>query len=222
MPSAVTVGSLAFVIAAGVGLVAMTASASKEGSASAPPVPASAHSTAASPTRTSTTTTLTAPTRATTLTAPTKTTTTPTAPARTTTPTAPARTTTPPAPTRTTTTPVEPTNTTTPVEPTQTQHKREDTKPTQPDAVPSVFVEVYNNSGITGLAAQQAAALQGAGWNVAATDNWYGNIPANTVYYPPQLHEEAVQLAEVLGVPRLIPAVAPMQFDRLTVIFVSA
>ena len=90
-----------------------------------------------------------------------------------------------------------------------------------PDAVPGVLVEVYNNSGITGLAAQKASMLQNAGWNVAATDNWYGDIPVSTVYYPPQLLDEARQLAEVLGVARVQPAVAPMQFDRLTVIFTS-
>ncbi len=101
-------------------------------------------------------------------------------------------------------------------------HNRKDPPPAQPDAVPKVLVEVYNNSGISGLAAQEAAVLQSAGWSVAATDNWYGNIPANTVYYPPQLQDEAVQLAKVLGVQRLMPAVAPMQFDRLTVILTTA
>lgn len=91
-----------------------------------------------------------------------------------------------------------------------------------PNAAPTVLVEVYNNSGVTGLAAQKASLLEGAGWNVAATGNWYGTIPANTVYYPPQLHAAARKLAKVLGVLRLRPAVAPMQFDRLTVIFTSA
>jgi hypothetical protein len=84
-----------------------------------------------------------------------------------------------------------------------------------------VLVEVYNNSGIGGLAAEKAALLEGAGWNVAATDNWYGNIPANTVYYPPHLRAAALRLAKTLGVQRLQPAVAPMQFDRLTVIYTS-
>ena len=89
------------------------------------------------------------------------------------------------------------------------------------DAVPQVFVEVYNNSGITGLAAEKAAILQGSGWNVAATDNWYGDIPENTVYYPDGLRAEALQLAKVVDITRLHAAVSPMQFDRLTVIFVS-
>ena len=87
--------------------------------------------------------------------------------------------------------------------------------------MPDVLVAVYNNTGITGLAAQKAAVLEGAGWKVAATDNWYGSIPADTVYYPPQLHGAAVKLAKVLHITRLRPAVAPMQFDRLTVILSS-
>lgn len=87
--------------------------------------------------------------------------------------------------------------------------------------MPPVLVEVFNNSGVTGLAAAKAALLQGAGWNVAATDNWYGNIPANTVYYPAKLEADARKLAKTLHVTRLRPAVSPMRFDRLTVIFTS-
>jgi len=71
-------------------------------------------------------------------------------------------------------------------------------------------------------AEQAADVLRGAGWNVSATDNWYGNIPADTVYYPPALHDAAVKLAKVLHIERLHTAVAPMRFDRLTVIMVSS
>jgi hypothetical protein len=84
--------------------------------------------------------------------------------------------------------------------------------------VPSVLVVLFNNTGVTGVAEKKAAILEGAGWNVAATDNWYGKIPANTVYYPPQLRPDAVKLAKVLHIRRLHAAVAPMQFDELTVI----
>ena len=94
------------------------------------------------------------------------------------------------------------------------------THPQRPDPVPKVFVEVYNNSGVSGLAAETAQVLERAGWNVAATDNWYGNIPANTVYYPDALHSQAKKLAKVLHITRIRPAVSPMQFDRLTVILV--
>jgi hypothetical protein len=87
------------------------------------------------------------------------------------------------------------------------------------DVVPDTLVEVYNNSGISGLAADKSAFLQGAGWKVAGADNWYGDIVASTVYYPAGLKADAEQLAKVLHIMRLRPAVAPMQFDRLTVIF---
>jgi hypothetical protein len=90
------------------------------------------------------------------------------------------------------------------------------------DVVPKTLVVVYNNSGISGLAADQAAFLEGAGWQVAGTDNWYGNIVSDTVYYPPGLRADAGQLAEVLDIERLRPAISPMQFDRLTVIFTQA
>jgi LytR cell envelope-related transcriptional attenuator len=80
------------------------------------------------------------------------------------------------------------------------------------------YVEVYNNSAIKGLAARTAAALQDVGWQVVATDNWYGNIPSNTVYYPAKLKSQANLLAKDLGIRRTHPAVAPMRFDRLTVV----
>lgn len=92
----------------------------------------------------------------------------------------------------------------------------------QVDVVPDTLVEVYNNSGIAGLAADKSAFLQGAGWKVAGADNWYGDIPANTVYYPAELKADAEQLAKALHIKRLRPAVAPMQFDRLTVIFTTS
>jgi hypothetical protein len=86
-------------------------------------------------------------------------------------------------------------------------------------AVPSVLVVLFNNQGVTGVAEQKAAALESAGWNVSATDSWYGKIPSDTVYYPPQLRVAAVKLAKFLHIARLHAAVAPMQFDELTVIF---
>jgi hypothetical protein len=80
------------------------------------------------------------------------------------------------------------------------------------------YVEVYNNSTIKGLAARTAAALQDVGWQVVATDNWYGNIPSNTVYYPAKLKSQANLLAKDLGIARTHPAVEPMRFDRLTLV----
>jgi hypothetical protein len=81
-----------------------------------------------------------------------------------------------------------------------------------------VYVEVYNNSGITGLAGQVAERATGIGWQVVGSDNWYGTIPSSTVYYPAKLKAAAKQLALDLGVKRTAPAVDPMRFDRLTLI----
>jgi hypothetical protein len=83
---------------------------------------------------------------------------------------------------------------------------------------PQVYVEVYNNTSISGLAASTAAELQDAGWQVVGVDNWYGDIPVSTVYHPDGLEAEAERLADELGIDRVRGAVAPMRFDRLTVI----
>ena len=83
------------------------------------------------------------------------------------------------------------------------------------------LVEVYNNSGIHGLAGRTSRRASGAGWQVVGSDNWYGTISASTVYYPARLHDAAKLLARDLGVHRLRPAIAPMRLDRLTVILTS-
>lgn len=84
-----------------------------------------------------------------------------------------------------------------------------------------VLVEVYNNSGITGLAGEVGAQAGGMGWQVVGSDNWYGTIPASTVYYPAKLKAAARQLALDLGIKRTAPAVDPMRLDRLTVILTA-
>lgn len=98
-------------------------------------------------------------------------------------------------------------------------------KPTTPKPKPKpqvkrgeVHVEVYNNSGIRGLAAETAAKATGVGWSVVGEDNWYGSIAASTVYHPPRLKREARQLALDLGIKRVAPAVGSMKMDRLTLI----
>jgi hypothetical protein len=84
-----------------------------------------------------------------------------------------------------------------------------------------VYVEVYNNSGISGLAGSTATRISGAGWQVVGSDNWYGTIPSSTVYYPERLEAAAKMLARDLGIKRLKPAISPMRFDRLTVILTA-
>jgi hypothetical protein len=81
-----------------------------------------------------------------------------------------------------------------------------------------VYVEVYNNSGITGLAGQVADRATDIGWKVVGSDNWYGTIPATTVYYPQRLKAAAKKLALDLGIQRTALAVDPMRRDRLTLI----
>lgn len=119
-----------------------------------------------------------------------------------------------------------------------TASQQQTTQPASPSATPTVvdkpvvkkkkkpkpiqrsetYVVVFNNSGITGLAADVAGEASAAGWQVVGADNWVGTIPATTVYFPPQLEREAKQLALDLGIDRVVPAVEPMNFDRLTVI----
>jgi hypothetical protein len=84
-----------------------------------------------------------------------------------------------------------------------------------------VYVEVYNNSGIRGLAAATAARATDVGWAVVGEDNWQGLIPTSTVYFPPRLMAAGKQLALDLGVKRTAPAVGVMKRDRLTVILTA-
>lgn len=118
--------------------------------------------------------------------------------------------------------PTEPTGSPSPSaaksKPTQPQRSVPKRRPARDDHGRKAYVEVYNNSGISGLANQTAARLQDTGWKVVGADNWYGNIPSSTVYHPQRLRAEAKQLAADLGIKRVRAAVAPMRFDRLTVI----
>jgi len=98
------------------------------------------------------------------------------------------------------------------------RNERKEPRRDRRPAKPSAYVEVFNNSGVTGLAGETASRLDGAGWQVVGTDNWYGDIPATTVYYPPGLKGQAALLAEETGATRLRPAVDPMRLDRLTLI----
>ncbi len=103
------------------------------------------------------------------------------------------------------------------------EHKKPEHKKKKPAVQRGkVYVEVYNNSGITGLAGQVANSATNAGWNVVGSDNWYGSVPASTVYYPQRLEKAAKVLARDLGIHRTMPAVDPMRLDRLTVILTGA
>ncbi|MFT4083565.1 MAG: LytR C-terminal domain-containing protein [Nocardioides sp.] len=86
-----------------------------------------------------------------------------------------------------------------------------------------IYVEVYNNTNIAGLAGSVASKAETIGWNVVGADNWVGTIPATTVYYPPSLKRAAKQLALDLGIKRLhVADGSSMKGDRLTVVLTGA
>ena len=84
-----------------------------------------------------------------------------------------------------------------------------------------VYIEVYNNSGITGLAGRYAGTATDVGWQVVGSDNWYGTVPGSTVYYPARLEAAGKLLALDLGISRLVPATGSMRLDRLTVVLTA-
>lgn len=92
--------------------------------------------------------------------------------------------------------------------------------PTQsaPPAQRDALVAVLNNSGVGGAAAAFSAKVTAAGWSLGGIGNWTGSIPANTVYYPPGLRSQAELLGRDVGIGRILPSVAPMRMDRLTII----
>ncbi len=99
----------------------------------------------------------------------------------------------------------------------------EEPKKTKPPVERSeVGVVVFNNTSITGLASETLARVQEIGWNGLAADNWYGTIPATTVYFPPGQRDAAQKLALDLGIQRLIPADPAMSDTNLTVILTGA
>lgn len=107
----------------------------------------------------------------------------------------------------------DPSETTTPDEP----------KKTKPPVVRSeVGVVVFNNTSITGLAGEVLAQVQEIGWHGLAADNWYGTIPATTVYFPDGKRDAAQKLALDLGIQRLVPADPAMSDTNLTVILTGA
>lgn len=79
-------------------------------------------------------------------------------------------------------------------------------------------VVVFNNTTISGLAGEVLTRVGEIGWQAVAADNWYGTIPATTVYFPPGMRDAAQKLALDLGVQRLIPADPAMSDTNLTLI----
>jgi hypothetical protein len=81
-----------------------------------------------------------------------------------------------------------------------------------------IYVEVFNNTRVKGLAGGVAEKAKAGGWNVVGSDNWYGTVDGTSVFYPPRLHEAGKALGRDLGIRKVRPAEEPMSFDRLTVI----
>ena len=116
------------------------------------------------------------------------------------------------APSKTTTPkPTEPTTTTeTTPSPTTTTET--------PAADRSAGVSVLNNTTIQGLATTYSAKVKAAGWTDVRVGNWRGSIAGNTVYFPSQLEQQAKLLGDDLGIDRILPSIAGMRTDRLTII----
>jgi hypothetical protein len=92
---------------------------------------------------------------------------------------------------------------------------------TKPATVPDrgAAVVVFNQTGVSGLAANFAARLGQAGWTVAGVDNWVGSVPATTVYYRPGDEAAARTLMKDFPeVGRVRPAISGMPDRGLTVI----
>ncbi|MET0928359.1 MAG: LytR C-terminal domain-containing protein [Aeromicrobium sp.] len=105
----------------------------------------------------------------------------------------------------------EPTEAAPTPEPTQTSEPA-------PEADREATVSVLNNSGVVGAARAFSVKVTGAGWTLGGIGNWTGSIGANTIYYPAGLQDQAELLSDDVDIERVLPSVAPMRMDRLTII----
>lgn len=99
--------------------------------------------------------------------------------------------------------------------------KPKPTPTSTPAPTRSVTVSVYNQVGIGGLARRVAGQLQALGWPIGAVSDWRGGVPQDTVYFPAGRQGEAQLLARDLGISRVMPAVAGMSNQNLTVVLAS-
>lgn len=103
-------------------------------------------------------------------------------------------------------------------EPTETTSAPEPTETNPPPARREAAVAVLNNTGIRGLATTFSAKVRDAGWAPGGVGNWRGSVPANTVYFPARLKSQATLLADDVDIDRVLPSIATMGTDRLTII----
>ncbi|HVQ18418.1 MAG TPA: LytR C-terminal domain-containing protein [Actinomycetes bacterium] len=110
-------------------------------------------------------------------------------------------------------------------QPSKTPTKQPTKQPTHQasaQSVPQIPVYVFNQTTISGLAAQVASELESQGWNVVGVDNWRGFVPEDTVYYYPGDQAAANQLSKSLPeIGRVWPATSPMPSHSLTVILAT-
>ena len=76
-----------------------------------------------------------------------------------------------------------------------------------------------NQTGVAGLAARVKERLEAGGWTVTGIDDFRGNVPATTVYYPRGLQAAARALmAQFPEIGRIRPAFSGISTTQLTVI----
>lgn len=107
-------------------------------------------------------------------------------------------------------------------DPTESETPEEPKKTKKPVDRSEHGVVVFNNTSTAGLAGEVLTRVQEIGWRAVAADNWYGTIPATTVYFPPGQRDAAQKLALDLGIQRLVPADPAMSDTNLTVILTGA
>ena len=91
--------------------------------------------------------------------------------------------------------------------------------PSPTPTVEKVPVIVLNQTGISGLAAKFQKELEAAGWTVSGIDDFVGNVPATTVYFPPDMRPAAkLLMREFPVVGRIRPAFSGISTTQLTVI----
>ena len=105
------------------------------------------------------------------------------------------------------------------LDPVPVEKKKKKTPP--PVQRGEVYVSVYNNTNITGLAGDHRLAHRQRRLAGHGLGQLVGTIPATTIYFPPRFKDAADLLSKDLGVTRVLPAVDPMSMDRLTVILTA-
>lgn len=107
----------------------------------------------------------------------------------------------------------------TPLTPSPTPTATPTVTPTPSPTAARASVIVLNQTGVAGLAARVKERLEAGGWTVTGIDDFRGNVPATTVYYPRGLQAAARALmAQFPEIGRIRPAFSGISTTQLTVI----